>query len=656
MVLSYFCLIKFKSRFLFLLYNLAIGESAKAVPHYQKLCSRDSHIWGITRSDWESTVESTVTVDCTPIRLPIFEYYRPRRVRTNRGSSFGAALIALTDASVRDIGSRTTFLVKTRLTCVCTARAIIFSSTLQLRMAIPTVRIVNPDAPVHRQQAILVATKEARCYRDKKKVFPKPPQELLHETTALAHAEKLLRAEGIPAPSNQMCLGRLVVPFGQYENGSFHWLVANDVGYMKYIIDKHRAEVADPPKKGEVLNRWVKDFLTEYAESFPPVSIVLEANIDRCIYGQRGFEDHTFIEMWELYRQYPTQKDRPEQFTADQRELIKKAYTSVRRWLHTPVTHITSVQMKRFRKFISDKDQQLQAGTSKFDPSSWQGDDMELVAASQRVEDSLKSQKSPSRPENKTKKTREAAVRPKRSETTVQPEQPEPAALPKKPAPQKKCPSQSTEVPSASQAHACPLPSQTAESLAKVELEGWVRLWEKPNGIPPADISWLKEDTERGLFTSVQVYKDNAGLFKRRRVMRSDRMWFYPPEPPGYVRSGVPSPQPFFRNRVFVWRPVGVWRYSLKCPRGDECVGRGQNVYLYKSGYHHRVCMSHLNHILIIALQLNIYYHMFNFFFTNRYDTSVTCPAGTRWSLKSCAVGHVQRQPEVEKAAHSADG
>ncbi|XP_049319055.1 uncharacterized protein LOC111194054 [Astyanax mexicanus] len=422
-----------------------------------------------------------------------------------------------------------------------------------------------------------------------KKVFPKPPQELLHETTALAHAEKLLRAEGIPAPSNQMCLGRLVVPFGQYENGSFHWLVANDVGYMKYIIDKHRAEVADPPKKGEVLNRWVKDFLTEYAESFPPVSIVLEANIDRCIYGQRGFEDHTFIEMWELYRQYPTQKDRPEQFTADQRELIKKAYTSVRRWLHTPVTHITSVQMKRFRKFISDKDQQLQAGTSKFDPSSWQGDDMELVAASQRVEDSLKSQKSPSRPENKTKKTREAAVRPKRSETTVQPEQPEPAALPKKPAPQKKCPSQSTEVPSASQAHACPLPSQTAESLAKVELEGWVRLWEKPNGIPPADISWLKEDTERGLFTSVQVYKDNAGLFKRRRVMRSDRMWFYPPEPPGYVRSGVPSPQPFFRNRVFVWRPVGVWRYSLKCPRGDECVGRGQNVYLYKSGYHHRV-------------------------------------------------------------------
>ncbi|XP_039453959.1 uncharacterized protein LOC116324518 [Oreochromis aureus] len=66
-------------------------------------------------------------------------------------------------------------------------------------------------------------------------------------------------------------------------------------------------------------------------------------------------------------------------------------------------------------------------------------------------------------------------------------------------------------------------------------------------------------------------------------------MWFYPPEPPGYVRGAVPSVQLFFRSRVFLWRPVGVWKYSLKCPRADECVGKGQNVHLYKSGYHHRV-------------------------------------------------------------------
>src|SRR4029434_193720 len=30
-----------------LLFNTISGESANAVPHYQKLCNRDSHIWGI---------------------------------------------------------------------------------------------------------------------------------------------------------------------------------------------------------------------------------------------------------------------------------------------------------------------------------------------------------------------------------------------------------------------------------------------------------------------------------------------------------------------------------------------------------------------------------------------------------------------------------
>ncbi|KAK1888878.1 Non-toxic nonhemagglutinin type D [Dissostichus eleginoides] len=127
-----------------------------------------------------------------------------------------------------------------------------------------------------------------------------------------------------------------------------------------------------------------------------------------------------------------------------------------------------------------------------------------------------------------------------------------------------------------------------AEKLLQAE-EGWVRLWENAGGIPSADISWLKEDTERGLFTPVQTYKDITGQIKRRRVMKSDRMWFYPPEPPGFVGGGLPTPQLFFRSRVFVWRPVGVWRYSLKCPRGDNCVGSGRNVHLSKSGYHSKV-------------------------------------------------------------------
>ena len=80
----------------------------------------------------------------------------------------------------------------------------------------------------------------------------------------------------------------------------------------------------------------------------PPTSL-------RCICGQRGFEDHIFQEMWELYSQYPIQKDRPEQSSDEQREIIQKAHSSVRRWLNTPVTHITSMQMKRFRKYNNGK-------------------------------------------------------------------------------------------------------------------------------------------------------------------------------------------------------------------------------------------------------------------------------------------------------------
>ncbi|XP_034035737.1 uncharacterized protein LOC117518641 [Thalassophryne amazonica] len=130
---------------------------------------------------------------------------------------------------------------------------------------------------------------------------------------------------------------------------------------------------------------------------------------------------------------------------------------------------------------------------------------------------------------------------------------------------------------------------ESALTDSSVELEGWVRSWENPNGIPSADLSWIKEDTERGLFGPIQTYKGNTGVLKRRRVMKSDRMWFYPPEPQGYATGGVPTPHLFFRSRIFVWRPVGVWRCSLKCPRGDKCVGAGQSVHLYKSGYHHRV-------------------------------------------------------------------
>ncbi|XP_073709426.1 uncharacterized protein [Misgurnus anguillicaudatus] len=161
--------------------------------------------------------------------------------------------------------------------------------------------------------------------------------------------------------------------------------------------------------------------------------------------------------------------------------------------------------------------------------------------------------------------------------------------------------------------------SQTAsattlpQSDSSVELEGWVRLWEDSNGIPSADIPWLKEDSERGLFTPVQIYKDTKGVIQRRRVLKSDRMWFYPPEPPGFVSGGIPNPEAFFRRRFFFWHPIGVWRCSLKCPGVISALGPEA---------------THTSPSLVT---------------TYVYVTSAMCPVGTPWRQRWLPVDRASR-------------
>lgn len=129
----------------------------------------------------------------------------------------------------------------------------------------------------------------------------------------------------------------------------------------------------------------------------------------------------------------------------------------------------------------------------------------------------------------------------------------------------------------------------TASASVPIEHEGWSASWEDgPKPLPPQDIAWVKDDLERGIFGPVQWYTDTKGVLKKRRVLKCDRMWFYPPECPGLVGSTPPTPELFFRSRLFFWRPVGVWRYSIKCPRSD-CPGRDKNTTLYRSGYSPRV-------------------------------------------------------------------
>nr|XP_009298902.1 uncharacterized protein LOC101883144 [Danio rerio] len=502
-------------------------------------------------------------------------------------------------------------------------------------MALPTLRIVNPSAPLDRQQAILQASKEARLYRERKLSFALPPAQLLNEHAAFNHAERLLRAEGTLAPSRQQCLGKLVLPFGQYANAPFHWLAENDVGYMKFVIDKHREELAKQPKK--IHNGWIKDCLAEYAESFPQLSVTLEANVHRGIYGQKGFENYTFQEMWELYSQRAALMDRPEDFSSNQKDLILRAHNSVTRWLHTPVTHISSVQMKRFRKYIYDKKDQNLKSTA--DVPSWSRSkvpssrttststsastsakaatasttDMALTSAmaattsmaftSAMAATTSMAFTSATASTSYTAATSATASTSYTAATTVTASTFYTAASTATVFTFAMAANTATASTSAFTSATASMSASTSSTTkhkepisspmsdSSVELEGWVRLWENPNGISPADLSWVKDDTERGLFTNIQVYQDSTGVLKRRRVMKSDRMWFYPPEPPGYVSGTVPSPNLFFRGRIFVWRPVGVWRYSLKCPRGKDCVGSGNKVHLYKSGYHTKVCL-----------------------------------------------------------------
>ncbi|XP_056466223.1 uncharacterized protein LOC130405218 isoform X1 [Gadus chalcogrammus] len=112
---------------------------------------------------------------------------------------------------------------------------------------------------------------------------------------------------------------------------------------------------------------------------------------------------------------------------------------------------------------------------------------------------------------------------------------------------------------------------------SQVSFEGWHKQWESgPQGLPSADVKWLKEDADRGLFKNLTI--------ARRKILKEDRMWFHPPEIPGVVvGGGVPSADAFFRSRVFFWRPVGVWGYSLRCPRSG-CPG-GKAAFLYRCGY-----------------------------------------------------------------------
>jgi len=125
---------------------------------------------------------------------------------------------------------------------------------------------------------------------------------------------------------------------------------------------------------------------------------------------------------------------------------------------------------------------------------------------------------------------------------------------------------------------------------SQINLECWSKTWEcEPGAVPAADRDWLRDDQEHGLFGAVQVYKDINGDYRKRRVLKCDRMWFYPPEYPGFVAGTPPSADQFFQSKIFFWQPVGVWGYSFHCPH-TNCPGRNRkDAFLYCNGYHSKL-------------------------------------------------------------------
>lgn len=120
-----------------------------------------------------------------------------------------------------------------------------------------------------------------------------------------------------------------------------------------------------------------------------------------------------------------------------------------------------------------------------------------------------------------------------------------------------------------------------------IQFEGWHKSWEaEGTGLPKQDLKWLKEDEERGLFLKAQSFTDKYGRKRWRKVLKSDKMWFHPPEMPSVVDgSTVPLADSFFRHRVFFWRPVGVWRYSLRCTKPNCPAKDNPKAFLYRCGY-----------------------------------------------------------------------
>lgn len=122
------------------------------------------------------------------------------------------------------------------------------------------------------------------------------------------------------------------------------------------LIDDHIKRSGNQERRAGITDEWVKDSLLKYVQLFPPVSCHLEVNVDRAIYGQGRFKSCTFQEMWQYYSLHKIHQADPAAGSKHDRKIVQEAFISVNQWLRMKERDINTKTLKRFRKYILEKE------------------------------------------------------------------------------------------------------------------------------------------------------------------------------------------------------------------------------------------------------------------------------------------------------------
>ncbi|CAM4515131.1 unnamed protein product [Leuciscus chuanchicus] len=408
---------------------------------------------------------------------------------------------------------------------------------------LPTLGILDTSVPLSRQQCLLKASKEAKALGARNTCFANRVQD---KETACEEAKRKCLPHITSTPTEVQYLGLVDLVFGKYNGQSFKWLAENDVGYIKYVLDLHIKECRQPDRKPSHFN-WIKDLLLIYVELFPQVSCHLEINVDRAIYGQGRFRLFTFEEMWQWYSLHKTLQADPQAGTDQERKMAQEAYCSARKWLVMKEEDITNKSLKRFRQYILDRETPRQdvvppAATATSSSSGSKGDDswmddallVEALATFERQGDAGDKQRGP----EEGRKLRTIA----------------PAAVK----------SQFIHMSTPDSPFSTYLECGTGRAPASAPASS-------PAGSAPA----LAPGLERTSDVTVAEVTLQASQTAQ-------------PEVTFEVAEGGRGQGTVYSN-VFFWRPVGVWRYSLRCPRPECSASVNKTAFLYRCGYSHTV-------------------------------------------------------------------